>query len=307
MIIDVLTHLRRLREQGNSRSIAAILCLILLQVGLLQPGEARPKPIVEQTQLSFEVAPRMLVKVVHHQDGDIQVHLPSGAKQHLARAGSESPGLEIELSALDVDFDGRLDLVVQVPVGMVNYSTAVYRFDLGLGEFVKMPVIRKADRSCGEFGLIELDSDQQVLRSRCRSSIWRTDVYRPSGGALYLFRSERMLTLPTLDGKVLSLEPRRFGGPLAVWSSHSPAAEILERAINDGLSVPDNGRPLVPLAARVVPMRLLLFDRPGAPSTQRYLVQGDRVEMLDEQDGWLQVRYRNPKRGAVTGWINVND
>ncbi len=54
-------------------------------------------------------------------------------------------------------------------------------------------------------------------------------------------------------------------------------------------------------------MRLLLFDRPGAPSTQRYLVKGDRVEMLDEQDGWLQVRHRNPKRGAVTGWINVND
>ncbi|MEU8569046.1 hypothetical protein AB0C51_11905, partial [Streptomyces pathocidini] len=36
--------------------------------------------------------------------------------------------------------------------------------------------------------------------------------------------------------------------------------------------------------ATVVPARLFLFDRPGASSTPRYLVQGDRVEMLDEQD-----------------------
>ena len=42
-------------------------------------------------------------------------------------------------------------------------------------------------------------------------------------------------------------------------------------------------------------------------STQRYLVQGDRVEMLDEQDGWMKLRYQNLKHGAVVGWINVND
>jgi hypothetical protein len=36
-------------------------------------------------------------------------------------------------------------------------------------------------------------------------------------------------------------------------------------------------------------------------------VQGDRVEMLDEQAGWVKLRYRNPKQGAVLGWINVND
>ncbi len=30
--------------------------------------------------------------------------------------------------------------------------------------------------------------------------------------------------------------------------------------------------------ATVVPARLFLFDRPGASSTKRYLVQGDRVE-----------------------------
>lgn len=116
-----------------------------------------------------------------------------------------------------------------------------------------------------------------------------------------------MLALPRLDGEVLSLEATRFDGPLAVWTGYSVSAEIEEQAINDGLAVPDNGSPLVALTARVVPARLSLFDRPGAPSTRRYLLQGDRVELLDEHEGWLKVRYRNPKSGAVVGWINVND
>jgi len=78
------------------------------------------------------------------------------------------------------------------------------------------------------------------------------------------------------------------------------------RAIADGLGAPPDG-PLRGQQATVVPARLFLFDRPGASSTRRYLVQGDRVEMLDEQDGWVKLRYRNPKQGAVEGWINVND
>ncbi len=116
-----------------------------------------------------------------------------------------------------------------------------------------------------------------------------------------------MLALPKLDGEVLSLEATRFDGPLAVWTGYSATAEIEEQVINDGLAVPDNGSPLVAFTATVVPARLFLFDQPGASNTRRYLVRGDRVELLDEQGGWVKLRYRNPKQGAVVGWINVND
>ena len=95
-------------------------------------------------------------------------------------------------------------------------------------------------------------------------------------------------------------------GPLAVWRTYDAAGRVLESAIADGLGAPPDG-PLRGQQATVVPARLFLFDRPGASSTRRYLVQGDRVEMLDEQDGWVKLRYRNPKQGAVEGWINVND
>ncbi len=116
-----------------------------------------------------------------------------------------------------------------------------------------------------------------------------------------------MLTLPRLDGEVLNLDATRFDGPLAVWTSYSATAEIEERAINDGLAVPENDSPLVAVTATVVPSRLYLFDQPGASSTRRYLVQGNRVELLDERDGWVKLRYRNPRQGEVVGWINVSD
>ncbi|HDS0948735.1 TPA: SH3 domain-containing protein [Stenotrophomonas maltophilia] len=280
--------------------------LIFMHVGFFQSGNAWATPVAEQGRLSFEVA-GLRVTVIRHLDGAIQIQLPSGETQQLARAPSQSSSLDTELSAQDVDFDGNLDLVVQMPVGMVNFSTVVYTFDRALGKFVNLPVIQNARRSCGEFGTIELDSENQVLRSSCRSAIWRVDVYRPFGGALYLYRSERMFTLPRLSKEMLELEPTQFSGPLAVWTSYSPAGKVVDRVVNDGLAVPDNSGPLVAGKAHVLPARLLLFDQSGAPSTRRYLVQGDRVEMLDEQDGWVKLRYRNPKQGVVEGWINVND
>ena len=42
-----------------------------------------------------------------------------------------------------------------------------------------------------------------------------------------------------------------------------------------------------------------------SPMRVSYLLKGDRVELLDEADGWLQLRYRNPSRGPVLGWVKL--
>ena len=102
------------------------------------------------------------------------------------------------------------------------------------------------------------------------------------------------------------MNQRDENGPLAVWRTYDAAGRVLESAIADGLGAPPDG-PLRGRQAAVVPARLFLFDQPGASSTRRYLVQGDRVELLDERDGWVKLRYRNPRQGEVVGWINVND
>ena len=136
--------------------------------------------------------------------------------------------------------------------------------------------------------------------------MWYADQYRFAGSKLYLYRAESVLMLGDTLNAALHWEQSDEQGPLAVWRTYDPAGKVRESAIADGLGAPPDG-PLRGQQATVVPARLFLFDRPGASSTPRYLVQGDRVEMLDEQDGWMKLRYQNPKHGAVLGWINVND
>ncbi|WP_308518214.1 SH3 domain-containing protein [uncultured Stenotrophomonas sp.] len=257
--------------------------------------------------LRFQVAAHVQAHADPQQDGSIAVQLsPSGKRQNLAGAadadGNSRWGLE------DVDFDGYPELIARASVGMVNEAVAVYRFDVGSGEFRALKAVTHGHDQCGDLMGLTADAATRTLTASCRSGpMWYTDVYRFNGPQLYLYRGESVLMLGDTLNRALHWEETENQGPLAVWRTYDPSGKVLESAIGDGLGAPASGAPLVGLMASVLPARLFLFDRPGASSTQRYLVQGDRVEMLDEQDGWLQVRYRNPKRGAVTGWINVND
>jgi hypothetical protein len=179
---------------------------------------------------------------------------------------------------------------------------------VGSGEFRALKAVTHGHDQCGDLMGLTADAATRTLTASCRSGpMWYTDVYRFNGPQLYLYRGESVLMLGDTLNRALHWEETENQGPLAVWRTYDPSGKVLESAIGDGLGAPASGAPLVGLMASVLPARLFLFDHPGASSAKRYLVQGDRVEMLDEQDGWVKLRYRNPKRGAVTGWINVND
>jgi len=183
----------------------------------------------------------------------------------------------------------------------------VYRFDPASAGFRALQADTHGKDSCGDLMGLSVDAATRTLTSSCRSGpMWYTDQYRFAGATLHLYRSESVLMLGDTLNAALQWEQTDEQGPLAVWRTYDPAGRVLESAIADGLGAPPDG-PLQGQQATVVPARLFLFDRPGASSTKRYLVQGDRVELLDEQDGWVKLRYRNPKQGAVEGWINVND
>ncbi len=256
--------------------------------------------------LRFQVAAHVQAHADPQQDGSIAVQLsPSGKRQTLAGAadadGNSQWGLE------DVDFDGYPELIARASVGMVNEAVAVYRFDPASGGFRALRAETHGKDSCGDLMGLTVDRASRTLTSSCRSGpMWYADQYRFAGSKLYLYRAESVLMLGDTLNAALHWEQSDEQGPLAVWRTYDPAGKVLETAIADGLGAPSGG-PLRGQQATVVPARLFLFDKPGASSTQRYLVQGDRVEMLDEQDGWMKLRYQNPKRGAVLGWINVND
>lgn len=256
--------------------------------------------------LRFQVAAHVQAHADPQQDGSIAVQLsPSGKRQTLE--GAVDADGHSRWSLEDVDFDGYPELVARASVGMVNEAVAVYRFDPAVEAFRALQAETHGKDSCGELMGLTVDRPSRTLTSSCRSGpMWYIDQYRFAGAKLYLYRSESVLMLGDRLNAALQWEQTDEQGPLAVWRTYDAAGRVLESAIADGLGAPPDG-PLRGQQATVAPARLFLFDRPGASSTRRYLVQGDRVEMLDEQDGWVKLRYRNPKQGAVVGWINVND
>ncbi len=278
-------------------------------MGLLLAGLMMPLAHAAESNapLRFEAAPGVRVQAEVTEGGSIAVQvLPSGKRQSLP--GAPDIDGNSRLSAEDVDFDGRPELVARASVGMVNEAVAVYRYDPASGGFRALQARTHGRDNCGGLMGLTVDAATRTLTSSCRGGpMWYTDQYRFDGSTLYLYRSEDVLRLGDTLNNTLQPDRTEENGPLAVWRTHDASGRVLESAIADGLSAPAANAPLRGQQATVLTARLFLFDRPGAASTQRYLLQGDRVEMLDEKDGWMKLRYRNPKRGAVEGWVNVND
>lgn len=259
----------------------------------------------DEATLRFELAPGIGVHAALAEDGQIDITVaPAGTRQRVPGAADEEG--RSRLSAEDVDFDGRPELVSRASVGQVNEAVSVYRFDPGQARFVALEPATHGHDQCGGLMGLTADAPNRTLDSSCRSGpMWYVDFYRYDGPRLYLYRAERMLMLDGALDAVLSVEQTADSGPLAVWSTFDPAGNVVQTAVADGLDAPRSDAPLSPIRGRVVPARLPLYTHAGDSSTRRYLVQGDVVELLDEAAGWVQVRYRNATRGPVQGWVQV--
>lgn len=280
-------------------------CMLgLVLAGVLAPSVQASEDHDET--LRFQVAAHVQAHADPQQDGSIAVQLsPSGKRQTLAGAADADGNSRWNLE--DVDFDGYPELVARASVGMVNEAVAVYRFDPASASYRALQADTHGKDSCGGLMGLTVDRPSRTLTSSCRSGpMWYTDQYRFAGAKLHLYRSESVLMLGDTLNAALHWVQTDEQGPLAVWRTYDADGHVLETAIADGLGAPPDG-PLRGQQASVLAARLFLFDRPGASSTRRYLVQGDRVELLDEQDGWVKLRYSNPKQGVMEGWINVND
>ena len=283
--------------------IVSVRCTLLcgLFCGALLPSAHA----AEDAALRFSLAPGLTATARPEPSGAIAVLLPSGRQQRLA--GVTDADGRMRLSAEDIDFDGHPELVARAAVGQVNEAVAVYRYDRAQARFVALEPATHPHSQCGGLMGLSVDTPNRTLSSSCRSGpMWYVDFYRFAGPQLYLYRAERMLMVDDALEVVVLVKQSADSGPLAVWSTYDPAGKVIETAIADGLDAPRSSAGLQAVSGQVVPERLPLHARPGDASTRRYLLRDDRVELLDEADGWLQVRYDNPKRGAVLGWIRVS-
>ncbi|MGH8040168.1 MAG: SH3 domain-containing protein [Stenotrophomonas sp.] len=284
-------------KEGRSRIGVGVMLLALALA-------AAPAWAGARDALRFSPANGVQVQADLAEDGliDVQI-LPAGTRQRLP-AAQDADG-QSQLSSEDIDFDGYPDLVARAPVGQVNEAVAVYRYDARQARLTALVPTTHGQEQCGGLMGLAVEAATRTLTSSCRSGpMWYVDVYRYNGPALYLYRAERMSMLGDALDAVVAVKQPDDSGPLAVWSTFDAAGKVLETAIADGLEAPRSGVPLQPVSGRVVPERLALYARPGDTATRRYLVAGDTVALLDERDGWVQVRYANPTHGAIVGWVN---
>lgn len=276
---------------------------LMLALALAVPG-AHAQATGQDT-LRAEVAAGVWLQAQVQEGGDIAVELaPSGTRQRLP--GAPDVDGQSRLSAEDVDFDGRPELVARASVGMVNEAVAVYRFDPRQGRMQALEATPHDDAQCGGLMGLVVDAPNRTLSSSCRSGpVWYVDQYRYDGPRLYLYRALRFIHGSDAFEQVLFVKQTADTGPFAVWSTFDAQGAVVETAIGDGLVTPAPTGRLSPFSATVVPARLPLHTRPGDARTTRYLVRDDRVELLDERDGWVKVRYHNPTRGDVLGWVNA--
>lgn len=257
-------------------------------------------------QIRFEVTPGITAQATLQGDGTIDVGTNRSSRGQLLQATSDEEGGS-RLGHADYNFDGYQDLYSSASLGQVNESFAVYLYEPGSGQFRSLAAPAGSQINCEGLWSLSADAASRTLSSSCRGGpIWYTDFYRYQGGELYLYRSLRraFIDLPLL-AQVLALDTANEVEVLAVWSTWSPAGVELEHAVGNALLPPPAGEPLQAHGAVVVTARLPLHSSAQDAPTKRYLVKGDRVELLDEAEGWLQVRYRNPRRGPVLGWVKL--
>lgn len=295
--------MRTSKVEGGIRKSPWPGCLLLMLAPMWSPLLAAGSDV----DLHFEVGGGLTAHARLRADGAIEIATNRMRQPQQLQGASDEEGRS-RLDHADYNFDGYEDLASRASAGQVNETVVVHLYDAGSGAFRELKAPANTNASCEGFWSLMPDAKHRTLTSSCRSGpMWYSDVYQYDGNQLYLYRSMRLAYLETEKlEQVLSLEAEDDGPP-AVWSTYDPAGKVLENAISDGLVSPAHGIPLRGNPARVVPSRLPLYAHAGDSSTGRYLVKGDRVELLDVDEGWLQVRYKNPSRGPIIGWVQSRE
>ncbi|WP_312914291.1 SH3 domain-containing protein [Stenotrophomonas sp.] len=288
---------------STSRCPFAARGLLIAAVSLL----AAPAFAADDDEIRFEVATGVSAHARLLGDGSVEVGTNRSPARQVLPASTDEEGDGTRLGHADYNFDGYQDLDTSATLGQVNESVTVYLYEPASGQFRALAAPEAPEISCEGFWSLTPDPATRTLSSSCRSGpMWYSDIYRYQGGQVYLYRSMRNAFLDTEAlAQVLALAEVEDAEILTVWSTWDAAGKRLETAIWNAFDPPLKDAPMPGRSASVVPEKLLLYSKAGDTSTKRYLLKGDRVELLDEADGWLQLRYRNPRRGPVLGWVRL--
>jgi hypothetical protein len=271
---------------------------------------ASPGASAADKHFTFFPEKGVTVEVTRVDATHVKLHaLPSGKVQSvLVTEGNTSPADNTDSSfeANDFNFDGHADLAVVTPVGMVNdvYDIFLYRPDSQ--DFERLSVPKKSGANCDDLEGVTIRPRERILLSSCRSgTAWYTDAYRfNDSGRLYLYSVSRFLN----DDVASHLCPIKSGAqPGWLQVRFDPAGNVTAAACqfyqDDWTAIAPDSRVMLTVAVPRLPLHDAEDDKPA----RRHLIKGDVVDVIDASGNWLQVRYQNPQRGAIVGWVRTDE
>ncbi|RXR01452.1 hypothetical protein [Pseudoxanthomonas composti] len=252
--------------------------------------------------MRVEIEPGRQAEVAITPEGRVQVRFLPGDAMQVLQAPVEDWDGQVALGHDDYDFDGRQDLVLSATLGQVNLANVVYRFDPARQRFGLLEVPTNAPTSCEGFWALLPDAATRTLTSSCRGGpMWYTDVYRyTDDGQLYVYQSQQLLEQLAFPPLELPSDDQDDALPLSRWTTYDAHGRVLHRFLGQ--------TPQAGATATVAVSEMALYDAPRAGRARRMLRAGERVELLDLDDGgtWLQVRHGGPGRAAISGWLRLD-
>ncbi|TCW83092.1 hypothetical protein C5O80_18605 [Burkholderia sp. SRS-46] len=251
--------------------------------------------------LSFKVDNDLTARVERADGAHFTVRfLPSGKTQTLDVGVSDEEG-HYGFETADYNFDGHQDLALGATLGQVNRSYQIYLYDAARQRFepLRMQTDNAPHGNCDWLINVAVKPKERTLYSACRGGpIWYTDAYRYDGsGRLYLHQSTE-----AIPGDVSMLLDVTVGdGPPSMLLTY----DVHGRRISRRPEAYGGGKLTLKVGVERLPLHDAMTDAP----TKRYVVAGDTLELLDASADfrWLKVLYRNPRVGAVSGWISVQE
>ncbi|WP_217588702.1 hypothetical protein [Burkholderia sp. GbtcB21] len=249
--------------------------------------------------LTFKVDDTVTARIERADSAHITVRfLPSGKTQTLGVTAADEEG-HYHLASDDYNFDGHRDLAAHALLGMVNENYGIYLYNAARQQFepLQMPANDMPHGSCDDLINVEAKPKEHTLYSSCRGGpIWYTDAYRfDANGRMYLYQSSEAIPDDLRD---LLDDDAGPSSMLLTYDEHGKRVSRRPQAYG-------GGKVTFKVRATRVPLHETMNDAP----TRRYVVAGDTLELVDAAADfqWLKVVYRNPRTGAVTGWISAKD
>lgn len=196
--------------------------------------------------------------------------------------------LQSDIIIKDFNFDGYKDIAITNYLGMVNNAFYVFLYDHVNTAFKELKIAdsKTPTSACGDLYNLAVQLDSLSLVSSCRSGpVWYYDSYRYNAqGELWLYK--------TTEYQIQNSEIDTF--PLYEHTFNQKGEKL------DTVAIDFDGKKIL---WSVTSEKAFLYSSPEKKSkTKAYLIHNDKVEILEQKDDWIKIRFAS-RKGPLVRWL----